>query len=66
MRKFLAMVLSFIICASTVSVVANAAKFTDVPASDATLTKAVVKQLRVNRVIITQHLPILMTPSIIS
>ncbi len=41
MRKFLALVLSFILSASAVSVVANAARFTDVPASDETLTKAV-------------------------
>lgn len=40
MRKFLALVLSFILTAGAVSV-ASAAKFTDVPASDETLTKAV-------------------------
>ncbi len=40
MRKFLALVLSFIITASAVTV-ASAAKFTDVPASDEALTKAV-------------------------
>ena len=41
MRKFLALVLSFILTASAVTTVANAAKFTDVSASDETLTKAV-------------------------
>ncbi len=40
MRKFLALVLSFIITASAVTV-ASAAKFTDVPATDEALTKAV-------------------------
>lgn len=41
MRKFLALMLSVITALSTVSFVANAAKFSDVPASDETLTKAV-------------------------
>lgn len=41
MRKFLALMLSVLMTASAVSAVANAAKFTDVPASDETLTKAV-------------------------
>lgn len=41
MRKFLALVLSCVLSASAVSTVAGAAKFTDVSASDETLTKAV-------------------------
>ena len=41
MRKFLALVLSFILTVGAVSTVASAAKFTDVSAKDETLTKAV-------------------------
>ncbi len=41
MRKFLALMLSFILAVSAVSTVASAAKFTDVSANDETLTKAV-------------------------
>ncbi|MBE6705017.1 MAG: hypothetical protein E7583_07115, partial [Ruminococcaceae bacterium] len=41
MRKFLALMLSFILSIGAVSTVASAAKFSDVPASDETLTKAV-------------------------
>ncbi len=41
MRKFLALVLSVIMAVSAVSSAALAAKFTDVPASDETLTRAV-------------------------
>ena len=41
LKKFLALVLSLIMAAGTISTFATAAKFTDVAASDETLTKAV-------------------------
>lgn len=41
LKKFLALVLSLVMAAGTVSTFASAARFTDVPASDEALTKAV-------------------------